>query len=352
MSLPTVRNACTRALALATCALAAWAPAAVAAAADPKVSTPDRSVKGDPQEVMDLRVTPVKVRANITGCMFWGDDQGKACWMLDPAGTIRRVSFPDLKESHTVELGKKCSWLSPSAEGLVVSVAELQEVWLLDPTRFSVKHRIAVPGLQRAASALNLSAAFASNGRELYEVDLKKGKAARYSGEAPKLPGYADPVVSPDGKYLFTSGGFEQMHRFGIRDGMARFEQSSPRIAQGRVDIGIQVSPDSKFVTLPSYAGNYGAARYGNVFVYPVENIERAEATLEFDGPGATAISADPASGRFYAGGLLVFDKDGKREKEYKLDAGEIKQLLVHPQGGKLLLLGTGKFLLVEMPPK
>jgi hypothetical protein len=332
--------------------LAAWALARPAAAADPKVSTPNRSVKGAPREVMDLRVTPLKVRANVAGCMFWENNRGKACWMLDPAGTARRVSFPDFKETHVIELGRKCSWLSPSAEGLVVSVAELQEVWLLDPKRFTVKRRIAVPGLQRAVSARSLSTAFASNGRELFEIDLKKGKAARYSGEKPQLPGYADPVVSPDGKYLFTSGGLEQMHRFNIRDDKARFEQSSPRIAQGRVDVGIQVSPDSKFVTLPSYAGNYGAGRYGNLFVYPVQNIERPEVTLEFEGPSAMAVSADPASGKFYAGGLLVFDKDGKREKEYKLDAGEVKQMLVHPRGGKLLLLGTDKFLLVELPAK
>jgi hypothetical protein len=347
-----VRTVSKLVLALAACTLATWAPPGAAAADAPKVATPNESLKGDTKEVMDLQATAIKLRANVLGCMFWADDKGTACWTLDPVGTIRRVSFPDLKLTHTIELGKKCSWLNPSAEGLVVSVAELQEVWVLDPARFTVKQRIAVPGLQRAASALSLSTAFASNGRELYEIDLKKGKAVRYSGEVPKLPGYANPVVTPDGKYLFTSGGFEQMHRFGITDGKAKFEQSSPRIAQGRVDIGIQVSSDSRFVTLPSYAGNYGAGRYGNIFIYPTENIERAEATLEFGGPSGMAISADPVSGKFYAQGLLVFDKEGKREKEYQLGAGDIKQMLVHPQGGKLLLLGAGKFLLVELPPK
>ncbi len=144
----------------------------------------------------------------------------------------------------------------------------------------------------------------------------------RYSGEAPKVAGYKDPpVVSPDGKYLFLAGTHEEMHRFGIKNGKARFEQSSPRIAQGRVDVGVQVSPDSKFVTLPSYAGNYTAGKYGNVFVYPVENIERAEATLQFGGPSGMAISADPASGNFYSQGLLVFDKAGQRLNEYKLGA-------------------------------
>src|SRR5207249_4841458 len=121
------------------------------------------------------------------------DDKGTAFWALDPVGTIRRIAFPDLEVTHAIELEKKCSWLSPSAEGLVVSVTESKEVWVLDPTKFTVKSKIAVPFLQRAASALSLSTAFAVGGKELYVVDMKKGKAARYSGEAPKLAGYKDP---------------------------------------------------------------------------------------------------------------------------------------------------------------
>src|SRR5262245_40913422 len=229
-------------VAVAVCALPMWGRARIAAD-DPKITMPNESVKGDTTEVMGLKVTPVKLRANLLGCMCWADDKGTAFWALDPVGTIQRISFPDLKVTHTIELGKKCSWLSPSAEGLVVSVAEAKEVWVLDPTKFTLKQKIAVPSLQRAASALSLSTAFAPDGKDLYEVDLKKGTAAKYSGEEPKLAGYKDPVVSPDGKYLFIAGTHEEMHRFGIKDGKAKFEQSSPRIAQGRVDIGIQVSP-------------------------------------------------------------------------------------------------------------
>src|SRR5439155_16421872 len=114
-----------------------------------------------------------------------------------------------------------------------------------------------------------------------------------------------------------------------IKGGKAKFEQASPRISQGRVDLGVQVSPDSKFVTLPSYAGNYGAGKYGSIYVYPVENIERAEVTLMFGGPACMAISADPASGSYYADGLKVFDKEGNLTKEYKLGVGQMQQLLV-----------------------
>src|SRR5258708_3895079 len=86
-----------------------------------------------------------------------------------------------------------------------------------DDAKVTTRHKIAVPSLQRAASALSLSTAFAVGGKDLYEVDLKSDKAARYSGEAPKFAGYKDPVVSPNGKYLFLAGILEEMHRFGIK---------------------------------------------------------------------------------------------------------------------------------------
>jgi hypothetical protein len=330
-------------------ALLALTTRAAGAGDAPQVTSSGESVKGATREVGDLKVTPVKLRANVLGCMFWADKDGTGFWALDPVGACRLISFPDLKEVRKIELDRKCSWLAPSAEGLVASVVETQEVWLVDPAKGAVKHKIKVADLKRAVSALGLSTAFAVNDQEMLELDLKAGKAARYAGEAPKFGNYADPVMSPDGKYLFTRG-LETMNRFGVKSGKARLQQEGPRIAQGRVDIGIQVSVDAKFVALPSYAGNYGT-NYG-VNVYPVENIERPEAVLQFGGPCGMAFAADPRGGKFYAEGLLVFGQDGKRERAEKLDAGEVKQILVHPAGGRLLILGTGQFLLVEMPRK
>ncbi len=67
---------------------------------------------------------------------------------------------------------------------------------------------------------------------------------------------------------------------------------------------------------------------------------------------GVYKVAFDPAVGKFYMEGLLAFTKEGKLEKEYKLEAGAVHQMLMHPKGGKLLVLGADKFLLVELPPK
>src|SRR5438093_9127502 len=109
MLLSAARKTPTMVLALAVCTLAAWGPARVVFATGPKVTTPKETVQGDTTEVMGLKVTAVKLRANVLGCMCWADAKGTAFWTLDPVGTIRRIAFPDLQVTHTIELDKKCS---------------------------------------------------------------------------------------------------------------------------------------------------------------------------------------------------------------------------------------------------
>jgi uncharacterized protein (TIGR03066 family) len=311
------------------------------------VTASGAALKGDTKNVIDLKVTSVNLKADTLGCMFWADAKGTAFFTLEPTGTIRRISFPDLKEVEKVEFQKKCSWLSPSAEGLLLSLPELQEVWLLDAVNYDLKRKFALPSLTRAVSSWPLSAAFAANGSELYELDLRTGASGKFDGEGPQHPGFSDPVMTLDGKYLFTRGGFEDMHRFAVVDGKLKFDQSSPRIAQGRVDIGIQVSPDSQYVCLPCYAGNYGAGKNGAIFIYPVTNIGKEEFVLE---PGAMMIGFDPVGGYIYGQSLNLYTLKGQLLKQYQIGGATVRQNLVHPQGNRFLLLHQDKLALVEVP--
>jgi uncharacterized protein (TIGR03066 family) len=322
---------------------------------DIKILAAGESVKGATRDVVDLKVTEVALPARSTlACLAWADDEGSAFFALDSAGIIRRITFPDFKVLQKADLGKKCSWLARSAEGLLVSLPDLQEVWVVGTEKYNVKRAIPVPSLKRAVSVPRLSAGFASNGDDLYELDLRKGTTSKFNGAAGQAPGFSDPVLTPDGKYLFTRGGFENMHRFTVQDGKLTYEQSSPRIAQGRVDIGVQVSPDSNQVCLPCYAGNYGAGKYGAVFVYPVGNIEKEAFVLD---PGCMAVGFDPKGGYLYGEGgpqsgqiFRLFDARGQLRKDYKLGTGGVLQMLVHPAGNKVLLLTGEKVLLVEVP--
>src|SRR5262249_21658747 len=108
------------------------------------------SIKGDSQEVDDLMVAVIDLDAKQQlGCMRWVDEQVTAFYALDKNGVLRRVSFPDFKVSQTKDFERKCAWLDISAEGLLLSVPDKQEVWLVDPEQFEVKATIAVPNLKR-----------------------------------------------------------------------------------------------------------------------------------------------------------------------------------------------------------
>src|SRR5208337_4087994 len=127
----------------------------VAQADDPQATKSGASLKGDPKKITDLTVTPVK--AGALPCVFWADAKGTAFYTISASGAIRRISYPELKEEILADLQTKSAYMSPSAEGLVVTVADSQEVLLLDAATFKIKVKLPVPGLTRAVSAYPLS---------------------------------------------------------------------------------------------------------------------------------------------------------------------------------------------------
>jgi hypothetical protein len=324
----------------------------------PKRTESGDSLKGDVRAVMDVTATTVKLVPQTTlPCLTWADDKGSAFYALDAGGDLRRVSYPDLKEEWKQSLGAACAWLSLSAEGLLVTQRGGAEVWLIDPATGEMKRRFAMPNVKRAASAAGSSVAVASAGDGLYVLDLKNGTFSKYVGPRPKFGGMEDPVLTPDGKYLFTDTRLGQgdMHRWAIADGRLKLDESSGHVAQGRVDSGVTVSPDSKWVCFPSYVGG-GDQPHKNytLCVFAVGDLKAPAFVLD---PGGTAVAFDPAGGYIYTQNLRLFDYDGKFLKEYKLGAGPpmvttMGQILPHPAGSALLMIGDNKVLAVEVPKK
>ncbi len=305
---------------------------------------------------MDVSVTSVKLPSKtMLPCLTWADDKGSAFYALDDSGTLRRVSFPDLKEEWTQVLGERCAWLSLSAEGLLITPAGGKEVWLIDPAKGEMKSRFAIARVKRAVSTAGSSFAVATAGDALHVLDLKKGTSLKYDGPRPQRGGLDDPVLTPDGKYLFTAGrlGLGQMHRWAIIDGRLGLEESSGGVTQGRIDSGITVSPDSKWVCFPSYVGG-GAQPPKNytLSVFAVGDLKKPAFVLD---PGGTAVGFDPAGGYIYAQNLRLFDYGGKFLKEYRLGSGPpmitvMGQILVHPAGGTFLMIGDNNVLAVSVP--
>jgi S1-C subfamily serine protease len=309
----------------------------------------------------DLKVTELKLEAGkLLPCMFW-DKGGKVFYCADSNGVIRRIRLDGFKEELKLDVDGVCNWLCLSKEGLVLTVSGSQEVWLLDKTTLKVKGKMSVGGVTRALSSPSLSMAYAVGQNGLTVLDLKKGKGVKaYSNrDLGQFFAFRHAAITPNGKYLFTQGGLEQLLRFKLDGADVKLEEMSPRIAANGQTI--VVSPDSAYVALPSGGGNYQPLKDHpkvgpySTYIYKVTDIKRAAKAIS-SGAYPRALAFDSKAGLFYAQNfqkqLIIFSQGGIKKKEYQLGGGDPKQFLAHPQGRKLLLLTAQKLFYVELPAK
>jgi S1-C subfamily serine protease len=308
---------------------------------------------GPAKAVGGLTVKEVSIGSGATpACLCWAPD-GKSFYHLDGRGVVRLIDFETFKEKASVDTGAKCTWLSVSAEGVVVSNPDAQELRLLDMQTLQPIRKAPIAKAMRAVSAPASRYAYAGEsgaGQSLLSIiDLKTGKIVRQLRPAnfgQQRLGFDNMVLSADGKRMFTTG-LETICRFTVNGATLRFNEESPRLIQGRFE-GLCISPDGQLVCAPSGGGNYNVdgERRGNyqTYVYKTNSLKHSVVTLE-QGAYPTAVGFDK-SGMFYAQNhdhqLIVFDAAGIKLKEHKLTAnrgGMVKQYLVHPEGRKLLIL-------------
>jgi hypothetical protein len=325
-------------------------------APEPRASS--GSLEGLSRAVGDLKVREVSADVQkAPACLCWSAD-AKAFYLLDGRGVLRRIAWPALKEERRLETGHSCSWLSLSAEGLLLTVADLQQVWLLDPNTLQLKKRFRVASVRRTVSAppLSVGLAISADNNTLTVLDLKAGTSREIDRSSlGRDAGFTHAVVTPDGRYLFTQGGIEQLQRYRLDGKTVRFEESSPRIAQNgqRID----VSPDGALVCLPSGGGNYAEREIGPyaTFIYAVGHLKRPALILRL-GAYPRAVGFDPRGGYIYAQNFdnqfILCSKDGARLAAHSLsDRGdEVRQFLVHPEGRRVLVLTGNRLFAVEAP--
>jgi hypothetical protein len=327
-------------------------------------------LKENDRRLDGLTITSLRLGGEgVLPCLCWSAD-GQSFFYLDgPHGVLGQVALDRLEEVRRLEVGGRCSWLSTSAEGLLVTVPERSQVWVVDPNGLRVKSRLAVPAVERAVSAPGLAAGFARGlpaafpgGAHLYALDLKTGGVTRavIDGLADKfLPAWEGIRLTPDGKYLFTR--HTELNRFRVDGLRLTYEDTGPNVAgQGRI-LDLALSPDSRFVCLPAGAGNDIAGPFPgrpnlrpySLYVYRVSDLHHSAFPLEI-GAYPLVVGFDPAAHLVYAQNsnyqLIVFSEDGVLKNQYRISdsTGEVRQFLAHAAGRKLLVLAA-KLYFIEM---
>lgn len=333
------------------------------------------ALRGQSRKVDALNVTEVKLPGeSVLGCMQWSPD-GKHLYVLSNDGVLRKISYPTLEQELVLETGGAVGWLQWSKLGLLVGIEGIGQIWVVDGTTLAVKKRIgaARTGEFSFTSSLQSSAVYVSDddSQRLIMIDLETGEPVKefsardldekYRAKIKKHPdsvALSDlrfPTLTPDGKHLFCEG-FECLHRFKVSGNDLIYEEMGPRI--GSNVQRIFVDPSSQYVAMPAGGGNErpsGHPEAGSyvTYVYKVSDLGRPVITLA-GGAYPGCIGLDKASKNVYLENhdyqLIIFTAKGKKVGEYVLtkDSNDVRQILVHPTGGKLFVLTESALLHVE----
>jgi S1-C subfamily serine protease len=118
---------------------------------------------------------------------------------------------------------------------------------------------------------------------------------------------------------------------------------------------------NNEFVCLPSGGGNLNnvkdhppVSNY-STYIYKIGDLKKPALVIR-QGPNPRAVAFDPKTDSIYSQNsenqLIVFDRAGDKQKEYRLGSGQtVQQILVHLGQKKLLVLTDAKIYLVEPVP-
>jgi hypothetical protein len=188
-------------------------------------------------------------------------------------------------------------------------------------------------------------------------LDAAKAVAVRqYDNYSPKHA-----VMSADGKFLFAEGNVEQLMRFRVEGDEVLFDDEGPRLAaKGQ---GIFISPDGKYVCLPSPGGNHSLdaalpiAEY-TTLVFKTDNLRKPALSIN-TGESPRAVGFDHKSGNIFAHNndkqFMIFRETGFKSREVNLPgadqfSGQPRQFLTHPDGFHVLVRTEHTIYGVELP--
>ncbi len=326
---------------------------------------PEGSLLSNKTIVNHAKVWTVNLKAQeIVTNLFWSDDS-QYLYLLQKEGTLRKLSMPFFIPVADLSVDGVCARLENSSEGMVIVVGGGREAWIVEKESLTLKRKIDTRGDTNLTTSTASPIAYSSNyrGEFLAIFDLARGEysngfnvstfAAAHGAlrheQAADLEDCNNPRLTPDGNYLFCiSGG--SLHRFKT-DGFSLFHEESGAPVCSR----IQISPDSRYIAALSERRITEIKDHANldpgIYIYDVDNLQKPVLAITQE---TEFIGFDRASQRLYVQNyanrsLIVLNSDGTLNKEYALGINP-RQILVHPEGDKMLILDHNRLLWVELP--
>jgi predicted Zn finger-like uncharacterized protein len=294
----------------------------------------------------------------LVGDLVWARDH-QSCYALTEAGQLLQFNLDTGATLVEKVFAQKCGNLALSGPGLLVSMVDAQEVWLVDPANLNdVKKKIPVPALTRVTAGSDAGYAVAAGKMGLSVLDLDAGAVVK------SFPDFAARHIraSPDGRFVFAQGNAEQLVRYRLDNDQLVQEDAGPRIALNGQSVCI--SPDSRYVCLAAADGNgqghpdhQPASRHAT-FIYPATNLKRPLCVLD-SGPNPQAVGFDPKAGFIVAQNnakaIVIFMYNGNKRAEFEvkdIKGSDVREFSVSPRGFEMLVRTDDRVIHVKFTRK
>ncbi|MFO0808197.1 MAG: hypothetical protein U0746_06205, partial [Gemmataceae bacterium] len=201
--------------------------------------------------------------------MCWAGD-GKHFYVLSADNILYRISADGRKAVRSLDIAQPCEGLARCTAGLIVTLPDLEQVWLIDPVTLRVKVRKQLGGLHTAVTAPDLDFALALCGsrgvgttrgvqaitridwptEELTVLDVTN--VPLYAGFGLQTP--ARSVLAPDGKALYGCNSDGRLAAFTVEPNKVILRESSGLTCSSDL-VPLVLSPDGKHLAAPSSSG-------------------------------------------------------------------------------------------------
>ncbi len=305
------------------------------------------------------RTFTFKKGTRLLGDLVWARD-GKSFYALTDAGALVHLNGDTGAVIIEKAYAQKCGNLALSGQGLLLSVLDAQEIWIVDPENLeTVKKKIPVPSVARVTAGFDAQYAVATVALKvgMHVIDLERGAIVK------SFPDFARHVrASPDGRFVFAEGDAEQLVRFRLDKDQLVQEDVGPRIALNAQSVCI--SPDSRYVCLVAADGNgqghpnHPPASPRATFIYPATNLKRPICVLN-SGPDPQAVGFDPKGGFIVTQNnvkpIIIYTYTGIKRVEFEVadvKGSDVREFAVSPLGFEMLIRTDERIVHVKMTKK
>lgn len=263
-------------------------------------------------------------KSKFVSSLHWSDD-GKALFALTADGVLSRFAMDEPVMEQQLNIGRRCGNMERTSDGLLISVLDLEEVWLVRSETLALIRRIPVPELRSVAATREGSTPLAAYGPAkqphlggLITLDAKEGRPLKRF-DAPHRG-----VVAVGEHHAVALGERFQFVRLRISGPDVAIEEEGVAVAHGESNADLCASRDGKYVALPTPGGNlqsisgHPSSPTPSTYVYHVGSLRKPVFVLR-SGASPKAVGFDPV-------GQLAFTQNSEA------------QLLVYSFGGEFVL--------------